>query len=286
VSAAGTRRFHGDADEGLARIGEAELVLRERLDRTFERWAVGTGAERAVYPPLLRVADLHRIDYFDNFPHLAVLASGIDAPALEAGGDVAAGGVVPTDALHDCAYALPSAACFSVYFRLAGQTLAEPALVTTVANCFRRESGYEGFRRLLGFSMREVVCVGDRDAVLDHLRTWRERVTAALDAVDLPARIVPSEDPFFDPDAGRALMARLFPVKEEVVYGEDLAIASLNFHRNFFGERCDIRTADGEHAFSGCMAFGLERWMAALSAHLGDDVDAILGRLDAWDAIA
>ena len=69
-------------------------------------------------------------------------------------------------------------------------------------------------------------------------------------------------------------MQKLFPQKEEMVYGRSLAIASLNFHRNFFGERCGIRTADGEPAFTGCVAFGIERWLHALLERFAGDAGA------------
>jgi len=66
-------------------------------------------------------------------------------------------------------------------------------------------------------------------------------------------------------------MQRLFPQKEELVYGGSVAIGSLNFHRNFFGERCRITADDGQPAYTGCVAFGLERWMhALLDRHQGD----------------
>jgi hypothetical protein len=81
-------------------------------------------------------------------------------------------------------------------------------------------------------------------------------------------------------------VAKLFPVKEEFVFrstSDDpgLAIGSVNFHRNFFGERCEIGLADGSAAFSGCAAFGLERWLAALQATFGPNWDNILERVRA-----
>ena len=74
-------------------------------------------------------------------------------------------------------------------------------------------------------------------------------------------------------------MQQLFPVKEEFVYNGSLAIASVNFHRNFFGERLDIRTGDGAYAFSGCVAFGLERWISALGDHFGEGSAALRERI-------
>jgi hypothetical protein len=82
-------------------------------------------------------------------------------------------------------------------------------------------------------------------------------------------------DPFYQPQDGRGVMQKLTPVKEEFVYGATVAIASLNIHRNFFGERCSIRTGDGNLAFTSCVAFGLERWLHALLDRFGDPSVAI-----------
>jgi len=50
--------------------------------------------------------------------------------------------------------------------------------------------------------------------------------------------------------------------------GDTLAIASFNDHETFFGEAYGIRLADGAPASTGCVAFGLERWLLAfLLAH-------------------
>ena len=48
--------------------------------------------------------------------------------------------------------------------------------------------------------------------------------------------------------------------------------ARLDFHRNFFGERCGITTG-GLPAYTSCAAFGLERWLSVLHQ-----------RYDGWDA--
>jgi hypothetical protein len=268
----------GRADDGLATLGPATVALRAALDEAFLGWAREAGAQAAIYPPLMRIEELAALDYFRNFPHLAVLTTGITPAALER--PVADGGeAVAAEDLHAARYALPSAACFNVYLHMRGRTLAAPVYVTTAANCFRREERFDGLRRLLGFYMREIVAVGDRDAVLAHLSAFKRRVQAFTGALGLPVEFAPSSDPFFDPNAGRALMGQLFPAKEEVVYGGDLAIASLNQHRNFFGERCDIRLPDGSFAFSGCVAFGLERWISALGEHFREPHEQLRDRV-------
>ena len=257
--------------DGLATIGPHLIELRTALDERFTAWAAQCGAAPYLYPPLMRVADLRRFDYFQNFPHLAILGAPLSTDVQTAyAKDAGPGGQsVPAADLGPADYALPSAACYNVYLALSGRRLEAAERITTIATCFRREKEYDGLNRLLGFTMREIVCVGGRDEVLDHLGGFKKLITGFLADLGLPVEVQAASDPFFDPNASRAVVAQLFPTKEEFVFDGSLAIGSLNFHRNFFGERCEISTADGP-AFTGCAAFGVERWISALTRHFGE----------------
>lgn len=271
------------ADRGLAVLGPELVRVMEMLDAQVLGWARECGAAAMRFPPVLSTADLAAFDYFANFPHLALLAAPLARPADATAGypAVPAGAAaVPAERLADSEYALASAACYSVYVHHREQRLTAPRYVTCAAQCFRNEDRYDGLRRLRGFTMREIVCIGPREAVQDHLDRFRPRVVAYAEQLGLRLEVRPASDPFFEQSGGRAVLARLFPVKEEFVHGGSLAIGSLNFHRNFFGERCGIRLADGTPAYTGCVAFGLERWLAALlETHPG--VDDVLDRVTA-----
>ena len=58
-----------------------------------------------------------------------------------------------------------------------------------------------------------------------------------------------------------------------------LAIASFNDHELFFGEAFGITLAGGAPAWSGCVAFGLERWLLGILAKYGTQL--IGAQLDA-----
>jgi len=121
--------------------------------------------------------------------------------------------------------------------------------------------------------------------VLDHVAGLKARVARFLGQLGLPFEVAAAQDPFFDPNGARSVMQKLFPVKEEFLFRGQLAIASVNYHRNFFGERCGIRLPDGSPAFTGCVAFGLERWLSALGAHFADDAAGAaqaLSNMDDW----
>lgn len=252
---------------GLPSLGPEGTALLRLLDDTFERWGLAAGARSMTMPPLLPTADLRRLDYYENFPQQAVVATALD---VERRGEFCAEtGCFPCSTLQPAELGLPSASCYAVYLDHEGRELTEDILVTVVGWCFRKEERYEGLRRQLGFRMREVVALGGPDHTENHLRDFSDRITAFARALDLPLRKEAACDPFYDKGGSKALLQRLSPVKHEFLY-EDLAIASVNTHRNFFGDRCSITLAGtGGPAFTSCVAFGLERWLSALTRRHG-----------------
>ncbi|MFI5618684.1 hypothetical protein [Streptomyces sp. NPDC051567] len=254
---------------GLPSLGPEGTALLRLLDDTFEGWGVYAGASPMTMPPLLPAADLARLDYYDNFPHQAVVAAPLDLAARATSEFCRESGCFPCDALQPASLGLPSASCYAVYIDHQGREVADDTLVTVVGWCFRKEQHYEDLRRQLGFHMREIVAIGSRQHAEAHLTAFTARINAFAEALDLPLRREAACDPFFDKGSSKALLQRLTPVKHEFLY-EDLAIASVNTHRNFFGDRCGISLASsGGPAFTSCVAFGLERWLSALTRRYG-----------------
>ena len=264
--------------DGLATFGARPLRVLRRLDDALLERAGHSGAEEIAFPALSPVADLERIDYFANFPHLGLAAVPLRRESLGEVAILRANGTASVGAslLGEARFFLPSAACYPVYAHLADATLACARRITTVQRCFRNEERYETLARLWSFTMREIVLVGPRDDVRGFLTDHKAWILRFAEGAGIPLSVQAATDPFFDRSGGRAQMQRLFPVKEELVYADAVAIASVNFHLNFFGERWNIRTADGSYAFSGCVAFGLERWLHALGAAHGNDCVAMV----------
>ncbi|MGC5345038.1 hypothetical protein PZB75_14250 [Streptomyces sp. AM 4-1-1] len=257
-------------EQALAILGPGATRLLRELDRTFAGWGLAAGADEISPPPLYPVTDLEKFDVYDNFPHLAWVAGSLD---LEAGDAKPLGGAFDRAQLREARYGLPHATCYGAYLFHEGGRVADDTLVTLVNRCFRNEDHYGGLRRLASFQMREIVALGTYEHTQRVIARSTERILAFSDALGIGLAKEAATDPFFKNDGARALLAKLSPVKYEFQYG-DLAIASVNTHRNFFGERCGITLASGEHAFTSCVAFGLERWLAVLSEHFDDDLDA------------
>ncbi|MEU0336063.1 hypothetical protein [Streptomyces sp. NPDC006193] len=261
--------------EGLAALEEAPTRLAETLDRVCARWAEASGAVALTVPPLLPVADLAGLDVYRNFPQLALVASRLDvttAGAEKIGEEADSGGFGP-GSLHAAGLALPSSACYGVYLHhRSGRVPADGKLVTLLGQCFRNEDRFDGLRRLKAFRMREVVALGTPEQVTAHLDRSARFLDALAGRIGLPLERRAASDPFYDQAGERAVFQQIVPVKHEYVY-QDMAIASVNVHHTFFGERCSISLPGGGPVSTGCVGFGIERWLHALSDHFGGDWD-------------
>lgn len=265
----GFTRGRGDgAEDALVILPPDETDLLRELDRTFAGWGRAEGAREILPPPVYPVADLEKFDVYTNFPHLALVGAPLD---LEHGTGKPAEGRFAPDGLLGARLGLPHATCYGAYLYYEDTHLPEDTLVTLVNRCFRHEDHYSGLRRLMSFQMREIVALGTYEHTQQVIARFTARILAFADALALPLDKEAASDPFFQNEGGRALLAKLNPVKYEFQAG-DLAIASVNTHRNFFGERCAIRHAEtSEYAFTSCVAFGLERWLAVLLERHGQD---------------
>jgi seryl-tRNA synthetase len=128
------------------------------------------------------------------------------------------------------------------------------------------------------FRVREFVRVGSDDQVLAFRGEWFERAQDFINDLALPCSIDVASDPFFG-RAGRLLADNqreqklkyelLVPINSD---NRPTACISFNYHLTHFGEVWDIQLPDGNHAYSGCVGFGLERIALALFKHHSVDI--------------
>jgi hypothetical protein len=264
----------GARDCGQPVLSGPLLELDARLDRAFRSLAECWNAAEYRFPPFIRAEHLDRLDYFRSFPHLATFPVALSSEAAnlkrftETARDDALEGVplAKTAPVH---HVITPAACYHAYVELEGQQLVTPVYLTMRATCCRREADYELLERQWAFSMREIVCVGSESDVTAFLAEATARIGAWVDRLGLGVSWQPATDPFFDPrHNAKYVYQKLEPVKQELVFDGRLAIGSTNYHRTYFGEAFAIRSG-GVPAHSGCVAFGIERWIAAFLQRFG-----------------
>ncbi|WP_314617764.1 aminoacyl--tRNA ligase-related protein [Streptomyces stackebrandtii] len=266
---------------GLLTLDPVHTALLHGLDDLLTGLAARLSAPEVVGPPLLSVEGLARLDYFRNFPHLGVSAGRFTPEAL----DGLAAGENPAELpLRPTGHLLPSATCYGLLLSLEGRDVGEDGLrLSATGRCFRNETHYDGLRRLWGFHMREVLYLGTKQGAVEHLENGAEFIQELAGLLGLELTRATADDPFYDRGGSRARLMALDPVKHEFSAPDGTAIASVNRHRNFFGERLDIRAGAEGPAYSACVAFGVERWVHAMILAHGTPEQA-LARLRAASA--
>lgn len=244
------------------------------LDKQFVDIAKSFGAVEHKFPIFIPAAELQKIDYLTSFPHLATFPVALDSdPAnlsqFSETSPLAPNGAVKLTRTQEIKDLLTPAACYHFYVQHQNSVLNAPLVLTTCAHCFRREAYYAPLERQWSFSMREVVCIGTSEEVQEFLQKCQTQVVAKLAELGLKVEWLNATDPFFNPTKNpKFLMQKLAPNKTEMIFEGRLAIGSVNFHRNYFGEAFKIQRA-GQEAYSCCVAFGLERWMSAILHQFG-----------------
>ncbi|WP_280701432.1 aminoacyl--tRNA ligase-related protein [Kitasatospora sp. GP82] len=244
---------------GVVLSSSANEKIVDGLRRGIGALFAGDREEHFVATPVISRRTSERAGYPTTFPQLLGAVHGSqdgDEPTA-------------TDLV------LTSAACHHLYPLLAGKVLGAPTCLSVEATCYRGEKTYET-GRLRSFRMYEVVRFGQAGAV----EQWRDRALRSADqwlsGLGLSTRVVQASDPFF----GRtgdflARTQREQQLKWEITaeLTEDLsqAIASANYHKEYFGEAFEITNTDGSETHSACLAFGLDRITLALRHAHGVD---------------
>jgi seryl-tRNA synthetase len=228
-----------------ARTGSQQSAL-DRIDASVRRLAASMGASEMQYPALIAREVLEQAEYTTAFPHLLMSASGAH-----------------THQPGDGAWCLSPAVCYHTYAQLAGRVLEGPMVVTARGRCFRAEAESAQGVRQIEFEMREIVLLGAPAWIEAAADTVRPAIETVARAAGLAGDWNVAEDPFFLPAAaGKALIQRLLKVKLEYQWPNigGLALASINKHGSFFGQRFHIERPDAQPVHTMCIAVGLDRW--------------------------
>jgi seryl-tRNA synthetase len=269
---------------GRGQAGLAGPALR--LAQALDTRCAALAAERfsalpESYPALIPADVLGRCGYFASFPQSVSLVSHLveDYDLIEEFRVANVGSphlTIPRPAALPTPEAcLTPAVCYHTYQSLEGSRIgAAGRAITSMGRCFRYESkNIAGLDRLWDFGMREIVFVGTESWVVTQRERAIQAVTEQVAEWDLDCVIETANDPFFPTvHTNKAYWQQRADLKFEVRLGVEaqadgtprsLACGSLNLHENFFGRTFGIIAADNQPAFTGCVAWGLERWVLA-----------------------
>jgi seryl-tRNA synthetase len=230
------------------------------------------------FPPVMSRRQLEKSGYLKSFPHFLGCVSCLSGTEADVHSSVERyeAGEDWTSGLAAADLVLSPAACYPVYPLVAsrGHVPAGGLVFDVACDCFRREPS-KMLDRLQSFRMREYVCVGTPERILDFRARWMKRAESFAGQLGLAYRIDHASDPFFG--RGGKLMAMsqveqalkfelLVPVHSEE---EPTACMSFNYHRDHFGTTWNLCDKSGQVAHTGCVAFGIDRLALALFATHG-----------------
>lgn len=227
----------------------------ETIDAHLRTWSLGRQATEHAWPVLIPRATLKRAGYYDSFPQLLMTAAANPAPEAA------------QEQLTATAHDLSPAVCYHAYAALENQVVQPEAglILAARGHCFRNEHPDELIpgRRQIEFQMRELIFIGSAEWINHGLAMMQNEIHTLAEDFAIQGTWTEASDPFFLPKAearGKAHLQRLLKTKLEFCLPDGLAIASINRHRAFFGERFAITLPDSSPAHSACVAFGLDRW--------------------------
>ena len=226
------------------------------------------------FPPLLPRRQLESSGYLKSFPHLA----GSDLRVRRRRG--AAAEQDERAARHEdwsefqamTDLVLMPAACYPVYPAIAARGPLPAGGITIDAGgayVFRHEPSGDPARMQM-FHQREIVRIGEPEAVAAWRDGWRDRAVELLRGIGLEAPSSTSPPTRSSGAAGRMLAASQreqelkFEILVPIAGPEPTAVASFNYHQEHFAETYGIELADGGAAHTACLGFGLERIVLAL----------------------
>lgn len=260
--------------------------LFQHYNEYWRKIAFKYNAREQEYPVLWPVSLYRDINYFSEFPQQIIMATSVIdsfkereefAQKYEKSNDYDSVDIDKHFAPSQ--YGLQNAVCDICYYVLKNTKNFKNTVYTTYNKVFRNEYSRDGnLDRLMNYSVRDIMFVGDQKFVMYMREKMFEEVIDFLKQLDLFSIIQVANDPFF---CNESVMKNMFQFSYELKHeilarinhtDRNLAIGSVNLHQDFFGYAFNIQLPDGSEAWSGCLGIGFERLIYILYCQFGTDL--------------
>lgn len=238
---------------GFIQQNNNSVLFHDKAEDVYKYWVkkiyslIDSDIDYYNAPSIIAIDTLKKGGYIDHFPHQVLYVKNSNSTTQ----------------------ALTPATCFHIYHENNKSNLdKEIKTILVEGNCFRAEEGKYVFPfRLRSFRMIEIVLLGSKQLVEAKKAILKEKIYKMFEIEKLNGKFLNVTDAFFLGESdGAKVLQQLKELKQEytiTIENNNVAIASINYHEQYFAERFNIRLQDNSYAFSSCIAFGLERLVAA-----------------------
>lgn len=257
--------FSYDQETYLCFYQEAAKLM-EGLDKKIKEFIKDLKYEEVYIPSLIKGDILEKCGYFESFPqNLSVVCS-----LKKCGREKINRKEIGCENINIHDYYLTPAACIHIYPMLEKRRGTD-ICYTTRESVYRYENGeFKNPERLWQFTVREFVFVGTEEYVCKMLQVMEEKALEFARSLFGKAVVKNAYDEFY-PSAENRMKIKLQlanKLKRELIVGLDnrnIALSSFNYHRNHFSK--PFHFDDGGKIVTGCVGFGLERWVLCCLEH-------------------
>lgn len=270
------------------RIGDGAVVLKgvalflfDFFDSEFNKLAMRLGAVPRQYPVLLPVEAYKKTGYLHNSPQYATFCCDAReniSMLEELEKDIDSEDIFQK--LQKPHYALSPSACFHTYIEYQNKKLEEMSVFTFKQNVFRNEGrlNYKQIGRLRDYHVREIVFLGDNAFVTQKRNEAIQYSIELLKKWGMVGKILVASDPFVMPKMQKYKKIQLlenskYEIRLNVSEEEEISTASFNLHGTAFSYPFKISIYGMDEAVTGCVGFGLERWVIAFLSQFGAEPD-------------
>lgn len=183
------------------------------------------------------------------------------------------------DIIRNPEYALSPSACFHVYEEYKNATLPNNTIITFTQSVFRNEGrfNFSEYGRMRDYHVREIVFIGD-DLFVENSRERMIKASEELiKEMNINATITIAADPFILPKMQKYKKIQMIDKSKyelRMTYDKknDMSVASFNLHGTAFTSPFNISVMN-KKTVTGCIGYGLERFVLAFLAQYGDNID-------------
>ncbi|KWX81446.1 hypothetical protein AMQ83_34190 [Paenibacillus riograndensis] len=264
-------------EKGLIGFKKEAVHLFNYFSAKFKSFAEEVKAEERVYPTLLPVDVYKKTGYLKSSPQYSIFCCDVleNMESISVLNELADRSGIHS-ILSEPALALSPSACFHTYKELENQCLEISQSLTFTQKVFRNEGrfNWNEFGRLRDYHVREIVFIGDAQYVINQRNKIMDKAINLMQELNLAGQIVTASDPFIIPDMQTYKKIQLLEKsKYELLLSTSeetsLACASFNLHGISFTKAFHIEVENTQRAVTGCIGFGIERWVLAFMSQYG-----------------